>query len=131
MHQRSALAWAGVLGASGVVLGAFGAHALKEALERAGTREAWETASRYQLVHAAALMGLAGWLRAPGNTPGGCAPWAVRLWVLGTLLFCGSLYGLALGGPRWLGPVTPVGGAALIAGWVLAACAARDARALP
>ena len=50
--------------------------------------------------------------------------WAVRLWAAGTVLFSGSLYALALGGPRWLGPVTPLGGAALIAGWVLAAAAA-------
>ncbi|HTU01958.1 MAG TPA: DUF423 domain-containing protein, partial [Candidatus Sulfotelmatobacter sp.] len=55
---------------------------------------------------------------------GWCPAWAVRLWIAGTALFSGSLYALALGGPRWLGPVTPVGGAALIAGWVLAAAAA-------
>ena len=124
MHHRTALAWAGVLGASGVVLGAFGAHALKGALDAAGTRDAWETASRYQLLHAAALLGFAGWVRSAQGPGGRCAGWAVRLWVAGTLLFSGSLYALALGAPRWLGPVTPLGGAALIAGWALAAGAA-------
>ena len=124
MHHRSALAWAGALGATGVILGAFGAHALRETLEKAGTREVWETASKYQLLHAAALLGFAGWLRASPGSAGRCAAWAVRLWALGTVLFSGSLYALALGGPRWLGPVTPLGGAALIAGWVLAACSA-------
>ena len=124
MHHRTALAWAGTLGATGVILGAFGAHALREALERAGTREVWDTASKYQLLHAAALLGFAGWLRASPGVPGRCAAWAVRLWALGIVLFSGSLYALALGGPRWLGPVTPLGGAALIAAWVLAACAA-------
>jgi uncharacterized membrane protein YgdD (TMEM256/DUF423 family) len=124
MHHRTALGWAGILGGTGVILGAFGAHALKGTLEAAGTRDAWDTASRYQLLHAAALLGFAGWLRA---SPGPCprtAAWAVRLWVGGTALFSGSLYCLALGAPHWLGPLTPLGGAALIAGWVLAACAA-------
>ena len=123
MHHRAALAWAGVLGATGVAIGAFGAHALKGTLEASGMREVWETAVRYQLLHATALLGFAAWLR-PAERPGAACAWAIRLWVLGTLLFSGSLYALALGGPRWLGPVTPIGGFALIAGWVLAACAA-------
>jgi uncharacterized membrane protein YgdD (TMEM256/DUF423 family) len=125
MHPRHALAWAGSLGATGVILGAFGVHALRSTLDAAGTREVWDTASRYQLLHAVALVGFAGWLRASPTPPCRAATWAVRLWASGTLLFSVSLYALALGGPRWLGPVTPVGGAALIAGWVCAACAAR------
>jgi uncharacterized membrane protein YgdD (TMEM256/DUF423 family) len=124
MHHRVALGWAGVLGATGVVLGALGAHALKGALLAAGTRDVWETAVTFQLVHAAALLGFAGWLRDPAALPQRCAVWAVRLLVAGTVLFSGSLYGLAFGGPRWLGPATPLGGLALIAGWVLAAGAA-------
>jgi uncharacterized membrane protein YgdD (TMEM256/DUF423 family) len=127
MNHRAAIAWAGALGASAVVLGAFGAHALRATLEASGTREAWETAARYHLVHAAALLGFAGWLRDPGRAPGACAAWTVRLWVAGTVLFSGSLYALALGGPRWLGPLTPLGGLALIVGWVLAACSALAA----
>jgi uncharacterized membrane protein YgdD (TMEM256/DUF423 family) len=123
VNHRTALAWAGALGASGVVLGSLGAHALKGQLDAAGTREAWQTASTYQLLHAAALLGFAGWMRDPSLTPGQCAAWAVRLWVLGTLLFSGSVYALALGA-HGLGIVTPLGGLALIAGWVLAACAA-------
>jgi uncharacterized membrane protein YgdD (TMEM256/DUF423 family) len=124
MHHRVALGWAGVLGASGVILGALGAHALKDALVAAGTHDVWETAVTFQLVHAAALLGFAGWLRPAATAPGACASWSVRLMVLGTLLFSGSLYGLAFGAPGWLGPVTPLGGLALIAGWVLAAVAA-------
>lgn len=127
MHHRTALAWAGLLGATGVALGAFGAHALRPTLAAAGTAGVWETAVHFQLLHAAALLGFAAWLRA-GGTPGtGGAAWAVRLWAAGTLLFSGSLYVLALGGPRWVGPVTPLGGAALIAGWVAAALAALRA----
>jgi uncharacterized membrane protein YgdD (TMEM256/DUF423 family) len=105
-------------------MGAFGAHALKASLEATGSLGVWETASRYQLVHASALLGFAGWLRSPPTPSGTCATWAVRLWAYGTVLFSGSLYGLALGAPHWLGAVTPLGGAALIAGWVLAAGAA-------
>ena len=127
MHHRSALVWAAVLGGTGVVLGAFGAHALKGTLELGGHRDTWETASRYQILHAATLLGFAGWLRASTTPPGRAAMWAPRLWILGTLLFSGSLYALCLGGPRWLGPVTPLGGVSLIAGWTAAALAARSA----
>ena len=127
MQHRVALALAGILGATGVAMGAFGAHALRATLEAAGTRSAWETGVSFQLVHAVALLGFAGWLRAPAAAAGGCAAWAVRLWAAGTVVFSGSLYALALGGPRWLGPVTPLGGTALIAGWVLAVAAALAA----
>jgi uncharacterized membrane protein YgdD (TMEM256/DUF423 family) len=124
MNNRAAVAWAGLLGASGVALGAFGAHLLRPSLEAAGTLEVWETAVRYQLLHAIALLGFAGWVRSPERPPGKAAAWTPRLWVAGTVLFSGSLYGLALGGPHWLGPVTPLGGLALIAGWVAAIVAA-------
>jgi uncharacterized membrane protein YgdD (TMEM256/DUF423 family) len=124
MHHRVALAWAGALGAAGVVLGALGAHALKPRLAEAGMADAWQTAVIFQLVHAAALLGFAGWLRPMATPPGRCAAWAVRLWILGTVLFSGSLYCLALGGARGVGPLTPLGGLALIAAWVLAAGAA-------
>ena len=124
MNNRTAVAWAGALGASGVALGAFGAHLLRASLDAAGTREVWETAVRYQLLHAVALLGFAGWARSADRPPGRSAAWTVRLWVAGTVLFSGSLYGLAMGGPRWLGPLTPLGGLSLIAGWVMASVAA-------
>jgi uncharacterized membrane protein YgdD (TMEM256/DUF423 family) len=127
MNHRVALAWAGVLGATGVVAGSLGAHPIRAALEAAGMRDTWETGVRFQLAHAAALLGFAGWLRASAGPAGRCARWAPRLWVAGTVLFSGSLYGLALGGPRWLGHLTPFGGLALIAGWALAAAAALAA----
>jgi len=120
------MAWAGGLGATGVALGAFGAHGLKNTLEAAGMTEVWKTASHYQLLHAAALLGLAAWMRAGKDPAGPRATWAVRLWATGTVLFAGSLYALALGGPRWLGPVTPLGGICLILGWGAAAWAATE-----
>lgn len=124
MHPRIALVAAALLGATGVCAGAVGAHALKATLEAASMGGVWATAFQFQLLHAVALLAFAGWLRAGAAPAGACATWAVRLWIAGTLLFCGSLYALALGGPHWMGPVTPLGGLALIAGWVLAGCSA-------
>lgn len=116
MNHRFALLAAGLLGATGVALGAFGAHALKETLLERGMSATWETAVRYHLLHAVALLGWAAWLRQT-SAASGAAAWVARGWTIGVVLFSGSLYWLALGGPRWLGPITPLGGAALIAGW--------------
>lgn len=124
----SALAAAGILGLAAVALGAFGAHALKQTLIERGMTTAWETGSRYHLVHTVAVLGVAAWLRAAAEETSRALPWAVRLWCLGTLLFSGSLYWLSIGGPRWLGPVTPLGGVALIAGWLLIVVAALSKR---
>jgi uncharacterized membrane protein YgdD (TMEM256/DUF423 family) len=123
--------WAGILGLTGVVFGAFGAHALKQDLDQRGMAQVWDTAVKYHLIHAVALLALAAWVearRASGAAQGlKQAQWAAVCWVVGTALFSGSLYLLALGGPAWLGPVTPLGGVALIVGWALLATAAwRD-----
>ena len=109
---------AGLLGFGGVALGAFGAHALKARLVAAGRLDAWETAVHYQLIHAVALLGVALLARARPNP--GSARWPGRVsraWLAGVVLFSGTIYWLALGGPRWLGPVTPLGGILLLAGW--------------
>lgn len=108
---------AAVLGFLGVALGAFGAHALKPALEAHGTVETWKTAVLYQLVHAVALLALVGWRDAHAGPSGRVA----ALWAAGVVLFSGSLYWLALGGPKFLGPITPLGGLAFLAGWALLA----------
>ena len=115
---------AGILGATGVALGAFGAHGLERLLAERGTSATWETAVLYHLLHAVALLALAPWLGTRAGVDQAIVRWTPRCWTIGTLLFSGSLYALALGGPRWFGPVTPLGGAALIAGWVLLAVAA-------
>ncbi|MGH7960011.1 MAG: DUF423 domain-containing protein [Opitutaceae bacterium] len=120
---------AGILGLTGVAIGAFGAHALKATLIERGMMQAWETGSRYHLFHAVALIGIAAWVRvAAGNGGARLMFWAARLWCFGIVLFSGSLYWLALGGPRWLGPVTPFGGVALMVGWLLLAIAAFSKR---
>lgn len=111
---RPTLIAAGLLGFTGVALGAFGAHALKETLLANGTAATWQTAVQYHLIHTVALLGLAGW--ADGWPQ---ARWIGRCWAAGVVLFSGSLYWLALGGPKLLGPITPLGGVALLFGWGL------------
>lgn len=104
----------------GVALGAFAAHALKSRLD-ADLMSTFEVGVRYQMYHAFALLAV-GWAqtRWPGDvlTAGG---W---LFVGGTVLFSGSLYALSLSGVRWLGAITPIGGVALLAGWLCLAWAA-------
>jgi uncharacterized membrane protein YgdD (TMEM256/DUF423 family) len=102
------------LGFTGVALGAFGAHALKTRLEP-DMLAAFETAVRYQLTHALALLAVA-W--ACTHWPGRPAQASGWLFVIGTLLFSGSLYVLSLTGMRELGIVTPFGGMALLTGWL-------------
>jgi len=120
-RSRPALVAAGILGATGVALGALGAHALKATLLERGMTAAWDTAAKYHLLHAVALLGWAACRRQGTEADKTTADWVTRFWVAGVVLFSGSLYGLATGGPRWLGPVTPLGGVALIVGWVLVA----------
>lgn len=115
------LSVAALLGALGVVLGALGAHALEATLTTRGHVATWETAVLYHLVHAVALLAIA---LAGGRRTGlvaGC-------WTAGTVAFSGSLYLLALGGPGFLGPVTPLGGLLLIAGWLLLPFALRRSK---
>jgi uncharacterized membrane protein YgdD (TMEM256/DUF423 family) len=101
----------GLAGASAVAFGAFGAHALQSVLD-AAHHELWHTAVEYHFWHALALA------IAVSCGQGKAARMATWLLALGIVLFSGSLYGLALGAPRWLGIVTPFGGVALIAGWI-------------
>lgn len=115
---RLPLVAAGFFGLTAVALGALGAHAMAANLAERGMSHAWETASRYHLFHALALLGAAVWLRSSTGAAAKRFVWATRCWSAGIVLFSGSLYGLALGGPRWLGPVTPFGGLALMAGWL-------------
>lgn len=107
-------------GFSAVLLGALGAHALKDRLNARGSLESWHTAAHYQLAHAVAAVALLAWATAQPESRARLHRVA-GLWQLGALLFAGSIYGLALGGPRFLGPITPLGGLAFLAGWALLA----------
>lgn len=102
-----------LLAGLGVALGAFGAHGLRNVL---GPTELgwWNTAVQYQMWHATGLLALGAW-RLP-NTGA-----AAVLLVVGTLVFSGSLYVMALSGWRMLGMITPIGGTLMIAGWLLLA----------
>ena len=107
-------------GAAGVVLGAFGAHALKARLAP-DLLAVWQTAVQYHFWHALGLVAIGVLaLHLPASA---ALKWAGWLMVAGLVLFSGSLYVLALSGARWLGAVTPFGGAAWIGAWVLLAVA--------
>ena len=107
-----------LFGGLGVALGAFGAHALRATLSTQDLAT-FEIGVRYQMYHALALLAV-GWAAArwPGHTSLTVSGWA---FVLGILVFSGSLYVLVLTGHRWLGAVTPLGGLALMVGWALLA----------
>lgn len=107
-----------LLAGLGVVLGAFGAHALQATLAASGRLDTYETAVRYQFYHAFALLaaGLLLYLFPAAGRWFSYSGWA---FLAGTLLFCGSLYGICFTGVRALGAVAPLGGAAFVAGWLL------------
>ena len=108
-----------ILAGIAVGLGAFGAHGLRGILSPEDL-VTFETGVRYQMYHALALLGVA-WAVTQWETT--LLEWSGWLFVLGILVFSGSLYILVLTGQRWLGAVTPLGGLALILGWVLLASA--------
>lgn len=118
--SRLFLASGAVLGGLAVAAGAFGAHGLKSLLEAHGQAGNWETASRYALCHALAvvLVGILAALRP-------AAPLAAAGWcfLLGTAIFSGCLFALAVTGIKPLGAIVPIGGLLLIVGWALLAVA--------
>jgi uncharacterized membrane protein YgdD (TMEM256/DUF423 family) len=111
MSRIALLRFAAALCFLAVALGAFGAHALKAALQSSGMLDVWNKAVLYHFLHGVALVALA--LHGAGNRA------TYFLFVAGILLFSGSLYAMALiPQPRdWLGAVTPLGGLCFLAGW--------------
>lgn len=112
---------AAVSGFLAVIIGAFAAHGLKKMLAPEMI-EVVKTGVQYQMYHALALLLVGLWLRYKPETSGLKA--GGLAFILGTLLFSGSLYALALDAPRWLGPVTPLGGLCFLLGWLLLLSAA-------
>ncbi len=117
---RWSLAAAGILGASGVAAGAFGAHGLK-AIVSPPMLSIWQTGATYQLIHALALLALSLFML---NNPyltqrSQWLKWVAGCWLAGTVIFSGSLYALVLTATPQLGAVTPIGGVLLIFGWLL------------
>jgi uncharacterized membrane protein YgdD (TMEM256/DUF423 family) len=118
--DRTILA-AALFGLLGVLAGAFGAHGLEDRVS-AEQLEWWGTGARYQQIHAVALL-LVGW------GAGEWTKWRARAalgFTLGMIVFAGTLYAMALGGPRILGAVTPIGGILLMLGWMAVGVHALD-----
>ncbi|MEP6925435.1 MAG: DUF423 domain-containing protein [Pyrinomonadaceae bacterium] len=108
-----------------VALGAFGAHGLKDRLS-AEMLTIFETAVRYQMYHAFALLA-ASWASTRFSNSSQLITISGWLFIIGTVLFSGSLYTLSLTEIRWLGAITPLGGLAFLAGWLCLAWAALRA----
>ena len=126
MTQRLALLISAVLLFIAVAAGAFGAHALKTRID-ADLLAVYQTAVQYQFWHALGLLALGILI---GQRPNERA-FRVAAWLLiaGMVLFCGSLYALALTGIRGLGAITPIGGVSFLAGWAVLAWAAWRGKA--
>ena len=107
---------AALYGFLAVGFGAFGAHALKNKLPE-NLLAAFQTGVQYQFYHALALLFLGVLLHMQSAMSESLLLISGYLFIAGVLLFSGSLYGMALGGPSWLGPVTPLGGVCFLAGW--------------
>ncbi len=103
-----------------VMLGAFGAHGLKARLssEQLGW---WHTATEYFFYHALGLLVIGALIRVLPTLE---LRLPASLMQIGIIIFCGSLYAMALGAPRWFGAITPIGGLAFILGWLLLAWSA-------
>lgn len=116
--ERTFFLIASLLGGLSVALGAFGAHALRDRIE-AGLLANYQTGVTYMFFHALALFVV---VIALGKWPVSSLPvWSGWLFVVGIVFFSGSLFVMAFTGQRWLGAITPIGGVAFIAGWLLLA----------
>ena len=118
MNVQLARKLTAVLGFLGVLLGAFGAHALRPALEAAGMMPVWQTAVLYHLVHAVVLLALTAQTAISRLT--------FWCFFLGIVVFSGSLYLLALTHIPWLGALTPLGGFGMLLGWLSLLFSRRD-----
>ena len=112
--QRRFILIAAVVGFFGVALGAFGAHGLKATFEANGRGDTFQTATEYQMLHALALLAVA-WISS--QYPGKFIQWAGYLFLIGVILFSGSLYILSIFDLSFMGAVAPFGGVSLLGGW--------------
>ena len=121
MAAAAAKGWivvAALSGAIAIALGAFAAHGLDLSTEAGRKAREWlQTGSQYEILHALAIVAVVAVARA-GLVNSPVALVAQCLFLTGSVLFPGALYALALGGPRWFGAVAPIGGTALILGWL-------------
>lgn len=124
--KKQTIIIAAIFGGLAVALGAFGAHALKQILSEHQRADTYELAVRYQFYHTCALLALAAVYDHLHESKAG---WARLAFIIGIIVFSGSLYILSLTGVTVWGAVTPIGGVALIAGWVWFAWAAGSQKA--
>jgi uncharacterized membrane protein YgdD (TMEM256/DUF423 family) len=125
MDNSRMMVFGAVFAGLAVAAGAFGAHLLKPVLD-AQMLAVFETAARYQMYHALALCTLAAIAERHPRLHVGTVAW---LFVVGIVLFSGSLYLLSLSGIRWVGALTPLGGAAFMVGWAVLAWSVARQRA--
>jgi len=116
--DKKIVASAAILAAVAIMLGAFGAHGLRDIIS-AKALISFETGVRYQMYHALALFVIGCAMSIPANT----RKWVYRFFIFGIILFSGSIYLLSLKevvpfGVSFLGPITPMGGLLLIVGWL-------------
>lgn len=116
MHVKIFLGMAACSGFLAVVLGAFGAHGLRNKLDQS-LMSAYETGVQYHFYHTFAILAIALLIREFGEKT--LLIFSGYAFFVGILLFSGSLYAMALGGPRWFGPITPLGGLAFLIAWLL------------
>jgi len=113
MNASTAFRTAAVIGFLAVALGAFGAHGLKEVFKQNGLGANWVTASQYHLVHAVVLLAI--------SRSDNFSQLAWWLFATGIIIFSGTLYGYAATGALWFARITPIGGLALLSGWLVLA----------
>jgi len=117
------ISFAALYGFLAVGFGAFGAHALRNKVPE-NLLSAFQTGVQYQFYHALALLLLVVLLQRPPAMSESLISISGYLFIAGVLLFSGSLYGMALGGPAWLGPITPLGGVCFLLAWAVLLVAA-------
>jgi uncharacterized membrane protein YgdD (TMEM256/DUF423 family) len=120
---RNLIILGAVLAGTAVAIGAFGAHGLKATLAATGKAETFETAARYQMYHALAILLLAA---LAAHLPAKRIRLISWLFSVGIVFFSGSLYVLSLTGVLWLGAVAPIGGLSLMAAWLLLTLSAKE-----
>lgn len=128
--RRRVVCLGALLGLLAVGLGAFGAHGLQgwldgavtDAAERAKRVGWWETAAHYQLVHGVLIVAMGTLPRRRRAAP--------ALIAVGVVIFSGTLYAMALGAPRWLGAITPIGGVSLMLGWAALLLGGKASRSI-
>ena len=116
LSKRSTLLMGALFGGLGAALGAFGAHAFKPTLIATNHLDTYELPVRYQFYHSFAILFIG--LLMNDNSPGSKFKTAALFMILGTILFCGSLYALAFNSGKGIAFITPIGGVFFILGWI-------------